>query len=86
MRGAMYLDLLTISVSLVALILGAAIGWLIARSRFTRMIAEVNGKLVLERRLNKQLGEPVQVNAVRSLMNATDLTPSAEREPTVASG
>jgi hypothetical protein len=50
------------------------------------MIAEVNGKLVLERRLNKQLGEPVQVNAVRSLMNATDLTPSAEREPTVASG
>ena len=61
MRGAIYMDLLAISVSLVALILGAAIGWLIARSRFIRTIAELNSKLVLERRVNKQLSETVQV-------------------------
>ena len=51
------MDLLAISVSLAALILGAAIGWLIARSRFTTTIAELNTKLVLERRVNQQLSE-----------------------------
>jgi hypothetical protein len=56
-----YMELLPISVSLIALILGAAIGWLVARSRFTTTIAELNGKLVLERRINKQLSETVQV-------------------------
>jgi hypothetical protein len=35
--------------------LGAAIGWLIARSRFRTTIAELNTKLILERRVNKQL-------------------------------
>jgi hypothetical protein len=70
------MDLLSISVSLVALILGAAIGWLIARSRFTRAIAELNSKLVLERRVNKQL--QVQVDAVPSLIQA----PTTSGEPT----
>ena len=38
------MDLLAISGSLAALILGAAIGWFLARSRFTRTIAELNTK------------------------------------------
>ena len=38
------MDLLPISGSLAALILGAAIGWFLARSRFTRTIAELNTK------------------------------------------
>ena len=46
------MDLLAISSSLAALIFGAAIGWLFARSRFTRTIAELNTKLVLERRVS----------------------------------
>jgi hypothetical protein len=50
-----YMDLLAISGSLAALILGAAIGWLFARSRFTKTIAELNTRLILERRVNKQL-------------------------------
>jgi hypothetical protein len=80
MRGAIYMDLLSISVSLVALILGAAIGWLLARSRFMRTIAELNSKLVLERRVNKQLSETVQVqvDAVPSLIQA----PTTSGEPT----
>jgi len=84
-----YMDLLAISGSLAALILGAAIGWFFARSRFTGTIAELNTKLVLERRVNKQLNEAAQIDAMRSLMQAPSLTtPSDElmREPTVLSG
>jgi hypothetical protein len=82
------MDLLAISVSSAALILGAAIGWLVARSRFTRTIAELNTNLVLERRVNKQLSEAVQIDAVRSLLQAPGLTMPDERahEPTVLSG
>jgi hypothetical protein len=82
------MDPLATSISLVALILGAAIGWLAGRSRSTTAIAELNANLVLERRLNKQLGETVQVDAVRSLIKATDPTAPGEltREPTAVSG
>jgi len=41
------MDLLTIGASLAALIFGAAIGWLLARSRFTRTVAELNTNLIL---------------------------------------
>jgi ribose/xylose/arabinose/galactoside ABC-type transport system permease subunit len=55
-RRSQHMDLLTMSVGLVALILGAAIGWLLgwllARSRFTTTIAELSTNLVLERRAN----------------------------------
>ena len=85
-----YIDLLPISVSLIALILGAAIGWLVARSRFATTIAELNSKLVLERRINKQLSETVQVqvDAVQRFIQTPNLTPSGEptREPMVLSG
>jgi hypothetical protein len=85
-----YMELLPISVSLIALILGAAIGWLVARSRFTTTIAELNGKLVLERRINKQLSETVQVqvDAVPRFIQTPNLTPSGEptREPMALSG
>jgi hypothetical protein len=84
------MDLLAIGANLAALILGAAIGWLIARSRFMRTIAELNSKLVLERRVNKQLSETVQVqvDAVPSLIREPDLTISGEptRESMVPSG
>ena len=83
------MDLLAISGSLAALILGAAIGWFLARSRFTRTIAELNTKLVLERRVNKQLSEAAQIDAMRSLMQApSPTTPSDDllREPTALSG
>ncbi len=50
MRGAIDMDLLPIGVGLVALILGAATGWLVARLHFIKKIAELNSKLVLERR------------------------------------
>jgi hypothetical protein len=82
------MDPLAISVSLVALILGAAIGWLLARSRFTTTIAELNTNLVLERRVNRQLSETVQVDAVPSLIQAPQLTTSGAptREPAAASG
>jgi len=81
------MDLLAISVSLAALILGAAIGWLLARSRFTRTIAELNTNLVLERRVNKQLSEAVQIDAMRSLVQAPGLTTDElTREPTALSG
>ena len=81
------MDLLAISVSLAALILGAAIGWLLARSRSTRTIAELTTNLVLERRVNKQLSEAVQIDAVRSLVQAPGLTTDElTREPTALSG
>ena len=81
------MDLLTIGGSVAALVLGAAIGWLFARSRFTRTIAELNTSLVLERRVNKQLSEAVQFDAVPSWSHAPDPTMSDEpvREPTVLS-
>ncbi len=79
------MDLLTIGASLAALIFGAAIGWLLARSRFTRTIAELNTNLILERRVNKQLCE---VDAVPSLIRAPDLTTLGKptRESMVPSG
>lgn len=50
------MDLLTMIVGLAALVLGAAIGWLLgwflARSRFTTTIAELNTILAFERRVN----------------------------------
>jgi len=55
------MDLLTIGASSAALIFGAAIGWLLARSRFTRIVAELNTNLILERRVNKQLCESVHL-------------------------
>jgi hypothetical protein len=67
-----YMDVLAIGGSLAALILGTASGWLIARSRFARTIAELNTKLILERRVNKQLSEEAQIDAVRSLMYPAD--------------
>jgi hypothetical protein len=74
------MDLLTIGASLAAFIFGAAISWLLARSRFMRTIAELNSKLVLERRVNKQLSETVQVqvDAVPSLAREPDLSISGE--------
>ena len=83
-----YMDLLSISMSLVALVLGAAIGWLIARSRFRTTIAELNTKLILERRVNKQLYEKAQIDAVAGLMGASNLTTSGEpaRQPMAVSG
>ena len=82
------LNLLATSVSLAALIVGTAIGWLIARSRFTSIIAELNTSLVLERRVNKQLSQTFQVDGVPNLIQAPDLTTPAEpmREPTALSG
>jgi hypothetical protein len=73
-----YVDLLAIGVSSAALILGAAIGWLLARSRFIRTIAELNTNLVLERRVNRQLSETVQIDAVRRFVQAPGLTTSDE--------
>jgi hypothetical protein len=83
-----YMDLLAIGGGLAALILGAAIGWLFARSRFTRTIAELNTSLVLERSVNKQLSEAVQFDAVPSWSQAPAPTMSDEpvRGPTVLSG
>jgi hypothetical protein len=63
------MDLLTIGASSAALIFGAAIGWLLARSRFTR---------ILERRVNRQLSESVQFDAVPRLTREPDLTLSGE--------
>jgi hypothetical protein len=82
------MDLLAMSASLVALIVGTAIGWLVARSRFITTIAELNTNLVLERRVNKQLSQSLRVDAVPSLIQAPNLTMSTEttREPTMASG
>jgi hypothetical protein len=81
------MDLLTIGASSAALIFGAAIGWLLARSRFTRTVAELNTNLILERRVNKQLCESVQFDAVPRLAREPDLTISGEptRETLVSS-
>ncbi len=88
MRGAIDMDLLPIGVGLAALILGAATGWLIARSHFIRTIAELNSKLVLEHRLNKQLSETVQVqvDAAPGLMQAPAPPVEPAPEPMVLSG
>jgi hypothetical protein len=72
------MDLLTIGASSAALIFGAAIGWLLARSRFTRTVAELNTNLILERRVNRQLSESVQFDAVPRLTREQDLTISGE--------
>jgi hypothetical protein len=83
-----YIDLVSISMSVVALVLGVAIGWLIARARSRTTIAELNTKLVLERRVNKQLYEKAQIDAVAGLMGAPNLTTSGEpaRQPMAVSG
>ncbi len=82
------MDLLAIGGSVAALLLGAAIGWLFTRSRFTRTIAELNTSLVLERRVNKQLSEAIQFDAVPSWSQAPGPAMSDEpmHEPTVLSG
>lgn len=81
------MELLAIGVSLAVLILGATTGWLVARLHFTSMIAELHTSLVLERRVNKQLSEAVQIDAVRSLLQVSSLaTGQPAHEPTVLSG
>jgi hypothetical protein len=45
-------------------------------------VAELNTNLVLERRVNRQLRETVQVDAVPQLTTSGELT----REPTMVSG
>ena len=82
------MDLLSISIGVGTFVLGAAMGWVVARTRFTRAIAELNSKLVLERRVNKQLRETVQIDAVSHFAETPDLTTSVEpaREPMVLSG
>ena len=82
------LNLLAMSVSFAALIVGAAIGWLIARLRFTSIIAELNTRLLLERQVNKQLSQTFQVDGLPGLIQAPHLTTPAEpmREPTALSG
>lgn len=82
------MDLLAMSASLLALILGTAIGWLVARWRFSTTIAQLNTNLVLERRVNKQLSRTLEVDAVPSLIQAPNLTTTAQttREPTAVSG
>jgi len=79
------MDVPAISASLVALLMGAAIGWLIARWRFVTTIAELNTNLVLERRLNKQLCDTIQVAAAPSFVAAPELASAAApaRESTV---
>jgi hypothetical protein len=79
------MDLVATSVSLVALILGFSIGWLIARWRFATTIAELNRDLVLERRLNKQLCDTIQVAAAPAFVQAPELTSAVAppRESTV---
>ncbi len=84
-----FMDPLVISsVGLLAFIVGAAIGWLIARTRFASRVADLNSKLVLERRVNKQLSETLQVADARNYMPVPDLTAPAEsaRESMVVSG
>jgi hypothetical protein len=82
------MDSLAVGAGLVALVLGTAIGWLLARSRFRTRIVELNTNLVLERRINKQLCEAVQVNAAPGLFRVSELTMPAEpaRESMVLSG
>ena len=80
------IDITTLGV--LALIVGMVIGWLVARSRFTTTVADLNSKLVLERRVNKQLSEAAQVAAVSNFMPAPELAAAAEpvRESMVLSG
>ncbi len=83
------MDLLAIGgVGSVAVIVCGAIGWLIARARFTTRLADLNSKLVLERRVNKQLSEAIAVAAVPSFVPTSDLTipPQSASEPMVLSG
>jgi hypothetical protein len=89
------MDLLVISgVGAAALIVGVALGWLIARWRFAARIADLNSKLVLQHRVNKQLSETIQAAAVEpSFEPAPHLTIPAQvehepvgREPMVLSG
>ncbi len=68
------LNLLAMSASLVALLVGAAIGWLIARWRLATTITELNTNLVLERRLNKQLCDTIQVADTPAFVQAPELT------------
>jgi ribose/xylose/arabinose/galactoside ABC-type transport system permease subunit len=79
------MDLMAMSASLVALLMGAVIGWLIARWRLATRIAALNTNLVLERRLNKQLCETIQVAAAPAFVQAPELTSAAAppRESTV---
>lgn len=83
-----HMDLPAMSASAVALIMGTAIGWLVARLRFVTKIAELNTNLVLERRVNKQLSQALQVDAVPSFVQAPDLTALVQptHETTVLSG
>ena len=62
--------------------------WLANRSRFRTTIAELNTKLALERRVNKQLYEKAQIDAVAGSMGASNLTTSGEpaRQPMAVSG
>jgi uncharacterized membrane-anchored protein YhcB (DUF1043 family) len=80
------MDLQAISISLVALIVGVAIGWLVARSRLKTKIAELNTNLILERRVNKQLSETLD-DAVPNLFQAPNLTMSVQpaHEPSMLS-
>jgi hypothetical protein len=81
------MDLLAISASLVALLVGAAIGGLIARWRLATTITELNTNLVLERRLNKQLCETIQVAAPPAFVHVPELTsaPAPSRESVLLS-
>jgi hypothetical protein len=83
------MDLLAISsAGAAAFIVGALFGWLIARWRFATKLADLNSKLVLERRVNRQLSEAIQDAAMPSFVPAPDLTAPAEatREAMVVSG
>jgi hypothetical protein len=76
------------SVGLLAFILGCVVGWLIARSRFATTLADLNSKLVLERRVNKQLSERMQIADVSNFMPTPELSAAAEpaREQMALSG
>jgi hypothetical protein len=71
------MDLMATSISLVALLLGSGIGWLIARWRSATTIAELTRNLILERRLNKQLCDTIQVAAAPAFVQAPELTSAA---------
>jgi hypothetical protein len=90
------MDLLVISgAGGAGFIVGAALGWLIARWRFAARIGDLNSKLVLQHRVNKQLSETIQAAAAAepSFEPTPHLTipaqvehESVEREPMVLSG
>jgi hypothetical protein len=83
------MDLLAISsAGAAAFIVGALCGWLIARWRFATKVADLSSKLVLERRVNRQLSEAIQDATVPSFVPAPDLTTPLEAalEPMVLSG